>query len=81
VRKSIEWKGPIVGILEMRRHYNNYLKGLPHIKEYRARLVTVKTMEEVEGILEEVKTAFAGMVIERPPAVAFSAGQLEECAY
>jgi nifR3 family TIM-barrel protein len=81
VRKSIEWKGPIVGILEMRRHYNNYLKGLPHIKEYRARLVTVKTLEEVEGILEEVKTAFAGMVIERPPAAAFSVGQLEECAY
>ena len=81
VRKSIEWKGPIVGILEMRRHYNNYLKGLPHIKEYRARLVTVKTLEEVEGILEEVKTAFAGMVIERPPAATFAAGQLEECAY
>jgi len=81
VRKSIEWKGPIVGILEMRRHYNNYLKGLPHIKEYRARLVTVKTLEEVEGILEEVKTAFTGMVIERPPAATFAAGQLEECAY
>lgn len=81
VRKSIEWKGPIVGILEMRRHYNNYLKGLPHIKEYRARLVTVKTIEEVEAILEEVKTAFAGMVIERPPVVSFSADQLEACAY
>lgn len=81
VRKSIEWKGPIVGILEMRRHYNNYLKGLPHIKEYRARLVTVKTLEEVEAILEEVTKAFAGMVIERPQPATFSDGQLEECAY
>jgi hypothetical protein len=32
--KSVEWKGPIVGINEMRRHYTNYLKGLPGIKEY-----------------------------------------------
>lgn len=80
LRKSIEWKGDIVGIFEMRRHYTNYLKGLPHIKDYRARLVTVKTKEEVEGILEEVKIAFAGMVPERP-AASFSSGQLEECAY
>ncbi len=80
LRKSIEWKGPIVGIFEMRRHYTNYLKGLPHIKEYRTRLVTVKTQEEVESILEEVKKAFAGMVPERQTA-SFSAGQLEECSY
>jgi len=80
LRKSIEWKGDIVGIFEMRRHYTNYLKGLPHIKDYRTRLVTVKTKEEVEGILEEVKVAFAGMVPERPSAT-FSSGQLEECAY
>jgi tRNA-dihydrouridine synthase B len=80
LQKSIEWKGPIVGILEMRRHYNNYLKGLPHIKEYRARLVTVKTGAEIEAILEEVKTAFAGMVPERPVAT-FPASQLEDCAY
>jgi tRNA-dihydrouridine synthase B len=80
LRKSIEWKGDIVGIFEMRRHYTNYLKGLPHIKDYRTRLVTVKTKEEVEGILEEVKVAFAGMVPERPVA-SFSSDQLEECAY
>lgn len=80
LHKSIEWKGDIVGILEMRRHYTNYLKGLPHIKEYRTRLVTVKTKEEVEGILEEVKKAFAGMVPERTVA-GFSSSQLEECAY
>lgn len=80
LQKSIEWKGDIVGIFEMRRHYTNYLKGLPHIKEYRTRLVTVKTKEEVEGILEEVKQAFAGMVPERQ-VTGFSAGQLEECAY
>lgn len=80
LRKSIEWKGDIVGIFEMRRHYTNYLKGLPHIKDYRTRLVTVKTKEEVEDILEEVKKAFAGMVPERQVA-SFSSDQLEVCAY
>lgn len=80
LRKSIEWKGEIVGIFEMRRHYTNYLKGLPNIKEYRARLVTVKSKEEVEQILEEVKVAYAGMVPERQVAT-FSQDQLTSCAH
>src|SRR6476661_7019738 len=48
LHKSFEWKGPKVGIFEMRRHYANYLKGLPNIKEYRARLVTLPTVEEID---------------------------------
>jgi tRNA-dihydrouridine synthase B len=67
LRKSLEWKGPVVGINEMRRHYANYLKGLPNIKEYRNRLVTLKTMEEVEEVLNEVKTVYSGYTIERTP--------------
>lgn len=67
LRKSLEWKGPIVGINEMRRHYANYLKGLPNIKEYRNRLVTLKTMEEVEDVLDEVKRNYEGYIIERTP--------------
>lgn len=69
LRKSLEWKGPIVGINEMRRHYANYLKGLPGIKEYRNRLVVLKTMEEVEAVLDEVQENYAGYVIERNPIV------------
>jgi len=65
LRKSIEWKGPIVGINEMRRHYANYLKGLPGIKDYRNRLVTLKTMEEVEGVLDEVAVNYKDFVMER----------------
>ncbi len=67
LRKSIEWKGNIVGINEMRRHYANYLKGLPNIKEYRNKLVTVKTREEVEEVLDEVKKNYAGYAFERFP--------------
>lgn len=65
LRKSIEWKGAIVGINEMRRHYANYLKGLPGIKDYRNRLVTLKTMEEVEAVLDEVAINYKGFVMER----------------
>src|ERR1044072_2354377 len=30
LQRSIEWKGETVGMFEMRRHYGNYLKGLPN---------------------------------------------------
>jgi len=52
--RSIEWKGPILGILEMRRHYSNYLKGIPHIKEVRNQLVQSGSLEEIEGVLENL---------------------------
>ncbi len=37
---EIEWKGEGLGVREMRRHYTNYFKGLPNIKEHRMKLVT-----------------------------------------
>jgi tRNA-dihydrouridine synthase B len=80
LHKSIQWKGEMLGILEMRRHYTNYLKGLPHIKEFRTRLVTEKTMQQVDAVLDEIKIKFAGIVPERT-ITTFSQGQLEEYAY
>ena len=53
--KSIQWKGPIVGVVEMRRHYSNYFKGIPHFKEYRTRLVTTNEPDEVRSIINELK--------------------------
>jgi len=52
--KSIEWKGPKTGIFEMRRHYANYFKGLDHSKDYRMRLVSAGTIEEINSIFEEI---------------------------
>ena len=60
LHKSYKWKGPKVGIFEMRRHYANYLKGLPNIKEYRSKLVTMMTVEEIDAVLDEIVTKFAG---------------------
>ena len=65
LRRSYEWKGPVVGILEMRRHYTNYLKGLPNIKEYRGRLVTLKSIEEIEAVLDEIAVHYAGFTFEK----------------
>jgi nifR3 family TIM-barrel protein len=67
LRKSVEWKGPKVGIFEMRRHYTNYLKGLPGIKDYRARLVTLMEPAEIEGVLDEVTANYTGYEFERTP--------------
>lgn len=69
LRKSVEWKGPIVGINEMRRHYSNYLKGLPGIKEFRNRLVTLKSREEVDEVLDEILVHYQGYEFERSPIV------------
>lgn len=65
--RSVEWKGPVVGINEMRRHYTNYLKGLPNIKEFRSRLVTLPTKEEVEVVLDEMLAYYKGYEFERTP--------------
>lgn len=49
---SVKWKGPKLGIFEMRRHYANYLKGIPNIKPLRSKLVILNTAEEIEEELD-----------------------------
>lgn len=59
--KSIAWKGPVLGIVEMRRHYANYFKGMEHFKPWRTRFVTATTVEqvlEIFGELELLKPTF-----------------------
>ncbi len=55
---SIKWKGDFTGIVEMRRHYSNYFKGLDHFKEFRMKLVTTNSYEEVLQTLEEVRERY-----------------------
>ncbi|MDB5109535.1 MAG: tRNA-U20-dihydrouridine synthase [Mucilaginibacter sp.] len=55
LEKSIEWKGPKTGVFEMRRHYANYFKGIADFKEYRMKLVTAGTFDELEDILAEIE--------------------------
>jgi hypothetical protein len=44
----------------MRRHYANYLKGMPNIKEYRGRLVVLDQLEEIDAVLDEILVQFKG---------------------
>jgi nifR3 family TIM-barrel protein len=69
LKESIRWKGLVPGINEMRRHYGNYLKGLPNIKEFRQKLVTLSMPEDIEAVLNDIKATYAGYVIERKMAV------------
>jgi len=59
LKHSIEWKGQILGIAEMKRHYTNYFKGIPHFKDYRIKMVTSDNPEEVHAILDDVANKFA----------------------
>jgi tRNA-dihydrouridine synthase B len=77
--RSVEWKGAIVGILEMRRHYTNYLKGFPHVKEFRNQLVQMKTVEEIEAVLQQVQQRYTGFEPLRTMAT-FPAEQAEGCS-
>jgi len=51
---SIQWKGEKLGILEMRRHYASYLRGLPNVKEFRYKLVRRETPAELEEVFDGV---------------------------
>jgi nifR3 family TIM-barrel protein len=57
--QSVLWKGDKLGVLEMRRHYTNYFKGLFGIKEYRARLVTEEDPDVLMDILSEISIRYA----------------------
>lgn len=56
---SMEWKGERVGIVEMRRHYANYFKGIPDFKQYRQQMVTQDNPEELFKLFEEVQQAYS----------------------
>ncbi len=55
---GMKWKGDVLGIVEMRRHYTNYFRGIAHFKDYRTRLVTTMDPKEILAILDEVSETF-----------------------
>lgn len=63
LQKSLEWKGPIEGIFEMRPHYANYFRGIPHFKEFRMKLVSLMLGTEVMDVLENIKEHYSTLEI------------------
>ena len=51
---SLDLKGPVTGVYEMRRHLSCYFKGLRDFKETRIKLVTSKDPEEIMRTLDYV---------------------------
>lgn len=51
-------KGEKIACLEMRKCFNWYLKGVPHSSGYRAMIVKVSEMRELERIAAEIKDAY-----------------------
>lgn len=58
---AMDWKGEKLGILETRRHYTNYFKGLPNFKEFRSRMVSSENPEFIFATFDEVLERYSGM--------------------
>ena len=58
LQMAIDWKGERLGIVETRRHYTNYFKGIPHFKAYRLKMVTTDDANGVFAVFDEVLDTF-----------------------
>lgn len=58
---AIDWKGERLGVVETRRHYTNYFKGIPHFKDYRLKMVTCDDPKDVFETFEVVKEKFGNL--------------------
>ena len=56
---SVKWKGETLGVVEMRRHYANYFKGIHDFKPHRMKLVTQDQSSDIFAALDEIERVFA----------------------
>lgn len=61
--KSVEWKGEKLGMLEMRRHYANYFRGLPDFKQTRTFLVTTDNLSEIVSTIDGIAARYEAAVV------------------
>ena len=61
LKMAIDWKGETLGVLETRRHYTNYFKGIPDFKKYRTKMVTSDLSHEVFAVFDEVGDKFKNL--------------------
>lgn len=59
LRMSVEWKGERLGVLEMRRHYANYFKGMKNFKPVRTALVEIDDYAELQAVLQRVAADYS----------------------
>lgn len=56
---SVKWKGEKLGVVETRRHYGNYFKGVPHFKAFRTVLVTAFELQELYDTLDKIEVHYS----------------------
>ena len=74
---SISWKGESLGIVEMRRHYTNYFRGIPNIKDYRKELVTLREKDAILEVLQNIENNYRGFEFQHVYGI--SEGGAEYC--
>ncbi len=63
LKMAVEWKGEVLGVLETRRHYGNYFKGVANFKDTKSRILNEKNPEIIINELERVKKNFSEVVL------------------
>ena len=63
LQMAIDWKGEHLGVVETRRHYTNYFKGIPHFKEHRLKMVTSDDPKYVFAAFDVVQETFGNAMI------------------
>ena len=58
LKMAIKWKGEKLGVLETRRHYSNYFKGIPDFKKYKTIMVTSDYSEDIFSLFSDLKSKF-----------------------
>ncbi|NJK82689.1 MAG: tRNA dihydrouridine synthase DusB, partial [Saprospiraceae bacterium] len=64
LKNSILWKGEKQGVVEMRRHYTNYFKGLTNIKVFKQELVSADDPATLFDILNEIQLHYEALELE-----------------
>jgi len=63
LKMAVEWKGEILGVLETRRHYGNYFKGIANFKEIKSRILNEKNPFVIYKELDWIKQNFSEEIV------------------
>jgi nifR3 family TIM-barrel protein len=55
LKMAIDWKGEKLGVLETRRHYSSYFKGIPDFKKHKTTMVTSDFSEDIFDLFSKLK--------------------------
>tara|TARA_B100001013_G_scaffold181877_1_gene109487 strand:- start:34 stop:1032 length:999 start_codon:yes stop_codon:yes gene_type:complete len=56
---SIQWKGERLGLVEMRRHYTNYFRGMDNFKKHRMKLILSESKNFTLEALNEISNVYS----------------------